>query len=163
MTKSVLFACNMNSVRSPMAAALLRLQNAEGFSVDSAGVYEGGLDPFVEIVMGELDVAMHDHEPKMLNDVDLTGFNVVIALTPEAAVEARFKVTKDIQIAAFADAGSVSAQNMPDFDERFFVGVGGGVRYFTPIGPLRADVAFPLDPRESDRNFQIFIAIGQPF
>ena len=89
MTKSVLFACNMNSVRSPMAAALLRLQNAEGFSVDSAGVYEGGLDPFVEIVMGELDVAMHDHEPKMLNDVDLTGFNVVIALTPEAAVEAR--------------------------------------------------------------------------
>lgn len=81
----------------------------------------------------------------------------------EAAVEARFKVTDEIQIAAFADAGSVSAQNMPDFDERFFVGVGGGVRYFTPIGPLRADVAFPLDPRESDRNFQIFIAIGQPF
>lgn len=81
----------------------------------------------------------------------------------EAAIEARFKVTDDIQIAAFADAGSVSAQNTPDFDEKFFVGVGGGVRYFTPIGPLRADVAFPLDPRESDRNFQIFIAIGQPF
>ncbi|MEM9616974.1 MAG: BamA/TamA family outer membrane protein [Pseudomonadota bacterium] len=81
----------------------------------------------------------------------------------EAAIEARVKVTDTIQIAGFADAGSVSSSTLPDFDEQFFVGVGGGVRYFTPIGPIRADVAFPLNPRESDRNFQIFIAIGQPF
>ncbi|WDI31210.1 low molecular weight phosphatase family protein [Hyphococcus flavus] len=89
MTKSVLFACNMNSVRSPMAAALLRKQAGEAYKVDSAGVYEGGLDPFVEIVMGELGVAMHDHEPKTLDAVDLSKFDVVITLTPEAAVEAR--------------------------------------------------------------------------
>jgi protein-tyrosine-phosphatase len=89
MTKSVLFACNMNSVRSPMAAALLRLQAGDKLKVDSAGVYEGGLDPFVEIVMSELGVAMHDHEPKTLNDVDMSKFDIVIALTPEAAAEAR--------------------------------------------------------------------------
>ncbi len=89
MTKSVLFACNMNSVRSPMGAALLRLQAGEDLRIDSAGVYEGGLDPFVEIVMSEIGVAMHDHEPKTLSDVDLTAFDVIIALTPEAAVEAR--------------------------------------------------------------------------
>lgn len=88
MTQSVLFACNMNSVRSPMAAALLRLKGGDR-RVDSAGVYEGGLDPFVEIVMGEFGVSMEGHEPKTLNDVDLSKVDLIIALTPEAAVEAR--------------------------------------------------------------------------
>lgn len=89
MTQSILFACNMNSVRSPMAAALLRRDGSGDFKVDSAGVYEGGLDPFVEIVMKEFDVAMEDHEPKSLEGVKLKEFDVIITLTPEAAVEAR--------------------------------------------------------------------------
>lgn len=89
MTQSILFACNMNSVRSPMAAALLRRDGTGDFTVDSAGVYEGGLDPFVEIVMKERDVSMEDHEPKSLEGVKLAEFDTVIALTPEAAVEAR--------------------------------------------------------------------------
>jgi protein-tyrosine-phosphatase len=93
MTQSILFACNMNSVRSPMAAALMRLfgQNygQDYGQIDSAGVYEGGLDPFVEIVMKELGVSMASHEPKALGKVDLTRFEAVIALTPEAEREAR--------------------------------------------------------------------------
>ncbi len=94
MKKSVLFACNMNSVRSPMAASLLKLDAGNILRVDSAGVYEGGLDPFVEIVMGQLGVAMQGHEPKTLSDVDLADFDVVIALTPEAAVEARKRLPR---------------------------------------------------------------------
>ncbi|MAW79468.1 MAG: low molecular weight phosphatase family protein [Parvularcula sp.] len=94
MTKSVLFACNMNSVRSPMAAALLRLEAGDRLKVDSAGVYEGGLDPFVEIVMRELGVAMEGHEPKTLSEVDLGNFDVVVALTPEAAIEARKRLPR---------------------------------------------------------------------
>lgn len=89
MTLSILFACNMNSVRSPMAAALLRLLGKGDFTVDSAGVYEGGLDPFVEIVMEELGVSMDAHEPKALSGVDLSKVDLLIALTPEAAFEAR--------------------------------------------------------------------------
>lgn len=81
----------------------------------------------------------------------------------ESAIEARVKLTNELQIAGFADAGSVSARTLPNFGEEFFVGVGGGVRYFTPIGPIRADIAFPLNARDSDRSFQLFIAIGQPF
>lgn len=72
-----------------MAAALLRLRQKGDVKIDSAGVYEGGLDPFVEIVMKELDVEMHDHEPKSIDDVDLTSFNRIIALTPEAATALR--------------------------------------------------------------------------
>jgi protein-tyrosine-phosphatase len=89
LTQTVLFACNMNSVRSPMAAALLRRSGGDRAGVDSAGVYEGGLDPFVEIVMDELGVSMAGHEPKTLAGADLSKFAVVIALTPEAAIEAR--------------------------------------------------------------------------
>ena len=89
MTGSVLFACNMNSVRSPMAAALLRLEGGPGARIDSAGVYEGGLDPFAEIVMRELGASLESHEPKTLANTDLSGFGAIIALTPEAAVEAR--------------------------------------------------------------------------
>jgi translocation and assembly module TamA len=81
----------------------------------------------------------------------------------DAAIEARIRVTDKIQIAGFADAGSVSPSALPNFNEEFFVGVGGGARYFTPIGPIRADIAFPLDRRVSDRGFQILISIGQPF
>ena len=88
-SKNILFACNQNSVRSPMAAALLRLENIDGVQIDSAGVYEGGLDPFVEIVMNELGVDMNVHEPKTLSGVDIMGFDRIIALTPEAAIAIR--------------------------------------------------------------------------
>lgn len=89
MKKNVLFVCNMNSVRSPMAAAILGAENAPGVRVDSAGVYEGGVDPFVGSVLGEIGVSLGDYEPKALSDIDIARFDIVIALTPEAAAEAR--------------------------------------------------------------------------
>ena len=72
-------------------------------------------------------------------------------------------MTQNIQLAAFIDAGSVASSALPNFKEEFFIGYGGGVRYFTPIGPIRVDAAFPLDRREADRAFQIYIALGQAF
>lgn len=89
MVRSVLFACNMNSVRSPMAAALLRAEAGGALKVDSAGVYEGGLDPFVEIVMAEIGASLEGHEPKAMNALDIAGFDLAVVLTPEAAAEAR--------------------------------------------------------------------------
>ena len=89
MVKSVLFVCNMNSVRSPMAAALMRAEAGGAIKVDSAGVYEGGLDPFVGSVMAEIGVSLEGHEPKPLSALDLSKFDLAIVLTPEAAAEAR--------------------------------------------------------------------------
>lgn len=42
-------------------------------------------------------------------------------------------------------------------------GAGLGVRYKLPFGPIRADIAFPLDAREDDAAFQLYISIGQAF
>lgn len=95
MTKSVLFVCNMNSVRSPMAAAILANEARGAVRVDSAGVYEGGLDPFVEGVLGEIGVSLGEYEPKAVSDIRLEGFDLVIALTPEAAAEIRRFLPRD--------------------------------------------------------------------
>ncbi len=92
-------------------------------------------------------------------DGDPVGGRSVI----EGAVETRLKVTDNIQIAGFADAANISADTLPEFDGDYFVGVGGGARYFTPIGPIRVDFAIPLDRRETDSSFQLYISLGQSF
>ncbi len=93
------------------------------------------------------------------DDGDPVGGRSVI----EAALEGRFRVSQNIQLAAFGDAANISADNLPDFSGDYFIGVGGGARYFTPIGPLRVDFAVPLDRRETDSSFQLYISLGQSF
>ncbi len=93
------------------------------------------------------------------SDGDPVGGRSVI----EVSGEMRAKVTDAIQLAAFTDVGNVSSTILPDLKGDYFIGVGGGVRYFTPIGPLRIDVGIPLDRRETDSSFQLFFSIGQAF
>ncbi|HXI87788.1 MAG TPA: BamA/TamA family outer membrane protein, partial [Parvularculaceae bacterium] len=81
----------------------------------------------------------------------------------EAAAEARVLVTHKIQLAAFADSGAVYETARPAFNEKLFIGVGGGVRYISAVGPIRFDVAVPMDRRPNDRAFQIYISLGQAF
>lgn len=81
----------------------------------------------------------------------------------EFAGELRAQVTDTIGAAIFADSGAAYNASVPDFDEPLRLGVGGGLRYFSPIGPIRFDVGFPIDRRESDDPFQIYISIGQAF
>lgn len=78
-------------------------------------------------------------------------------------LELRTKFTDSIGGVAFVDAGSVSDNARPDFDN-LSVGAGVGLRYFTSFGPLRFDVAVPLNEKEElDQNYQFYISIGQAF
>ena len=81
----------------------------------------------------------------------------------EASVEARMRVTPSIGVVAFADAGYVGADAVPSFDERLRVGVGGGLRYITGLGPIRLDVAVPLDRRAGDPSVAFYVGLGQAF
>lgn len=72
-----------------MAAALLKAGAGDRLAVDSAGVYEGGLDPFVEAALAEIGLAAMGHEPKTLDQVRIEDFDVVVALTAQAAEEIR--------------------------------------------------------------------------
>lgn len=80
------------------------------------------------------------------------------------AVEMRWRVTESIGIVPFVDFGSVFENSIPDFGADLFVGTGLGLRYLSPIGPLRLDVGTPVvGKRDSDDVIQIYISIGQAF
>ena len=78
-------------------------------------------------------------------------------------IQARFRVTEHIGIVPFIDGGMVYEEEYPRLFRDFQWGAGLGLRYFTPIGPVRLDVAVPLEKKSDDRGYQIYISIGQSF
>lgn len=82
----------------------------------------------------------------------------------ESSAELRYRFAEHFGVVAFVDGGSAFESTFPDFKEDILFGAGLGLRYFSPIGPLRMDVAFPLDRRaDVDESFQLYISIGQAF
>ena len=81
----------------------------------------------------------------------------------EGSLEARIKVTDTIGIVPFLDAGTAFASSVPDFGERVRVAAGLGLRYYTAIGPVRLDVAFPLDKRKGESAAAMYLSLGQAF
>ncbi len=80
----------------------------------------------------------------------------------EASLEARAKVTEDIGVVGFVDGGYVAADVFPGIED-LRLGAGLGVRYYTGLGPLRLDVAVPLNKRANDPDYAIYAGIGQAF
>ena len=80
----------------------------------------------------------------------------------EASLEARAKVTDDIGVVGFVDGGYVAADVFPGIQD-LRVGAGVGLRYFTALGPLRLDLAVPLNKRAGDPDYAIYVGIGQAF
>lgn len=83
----------------------------------------------------------------------------------EVSGEVRANVTETIGFVVFVDAGRAFADNTPSFSEGLLIGVGTGLRYATPVGPLRLDVGVPVnnDPDDFDDPFQLYISLGQAF
>ena len=78
--------------------------------------------------------------------------------------EVRVRITDTIGIVPFVEGGNVYVDMLPDvIDFDFRYGAGLGLRYYTAIGPLRLDVAVPLDRRKTDDPFQFYISLGQAF
>ena len=85
--QAVLFACGMNSVRSPMVASLLHEMFPHAIYVGSAGVRKGELDPFAIEVMAEIGHDIRKHRPmtfEELEDWEGLNFDLIITLSPEA-------------------------------------------------------------------------------
>ena len=85
--QAVLFACGLNSVRSPMAAALLKQMRGGSLYVGSAGVRKGELDPFAIAAMEEIGIDIQAHRPmtfEELEDLEGLNFDLIITLSPEA-------------------------------------------------------------------------------
>ena len=85
--QAVLFACGLNSVRSPMAAGLFRQLLGPETHVASAGVRKGELDPFAVAVLEEQGVDIAKHKPvtfEELEDWEGLNFDLIVTLSPEA-------------------------------------------------------------------------------
>ena len=88
--QAVLFACGLNSVRSPMAAGLLKQMLGGGgrsLYISSAGVRKGELDPFAAAAMEEVGIDIKGHRPitfEELEDLEGLNFDLIVTLSPEA-------------------------------------------------------------------------------
>jgi len=81
----------------------------------------------------------------------------------EASLEARIRVTDTIGVVPFSDAGGAFGGSFSNFEDELFTSAGIGLRYYTGIGPIRVDFAFPLDRRPGDASFAFYLGIGQAF
>ncbi|UWR24194.1 autotransporter assembly complex protein TamA [Sulfitobacter sp. S190] len=77
--------------------------------------------------------------------------------------EVRVQATDSIGVVAFADAGYIGEEEFYDGSGEWHSGAGLGLRYNTPIGPIRLDVAVPTSGPSVDEDFQVYIGIGQAF
>lgn len=81
---AVLFACTLNSVRSPMAAGLMQHLYGRFVYIDSVGVRSGDIDPFAVEAMDEIGIEIGRHKPKRFEDLEDTSFDLIVTLSPEA-------------------------------------------------------------------------------
>ena len=108
----------------------------------------GSVRGFAYQTAGPLD---RDHNP-------LGGVSLI-----EANLELRQRIGESWGVVAFVDAGSAYETLYPNFKPAPRVGAGLGVRYYTDFGPIRADVAVPLNRRPSDDWFGLYVSLGQAF
>ena len=88
---TVLFVCSMNSVRSPIAAALARQAFPGRVIARSVGVNGGKADAFVHEVMEEIGIDMSVHTPHILDELVANHFDLVITLSDDAPEAVRRK------------------------------------------------------------------------
>ena len=111
--RAVLFACGLNAVRSPMAAALLQQMFGRAIYVGSAGVQKGELDPFAVAAMEELGLDIARHKPmtfEEMEDWEGLNFDLIITLAPEAhhkALELTRTIAADVEYWPTPDPSAV--------------------------------------------------------
>ena len=111
--QAVLFACGLNSVRSPMAMGLFRQLVGPTIYVGSAGVRKEELDPFAVAVMEEVGADISKHKPMTFEELDEwegLNFDLIVTLAPEAhhkALELTRTLAADVEYWPTADPTAI--------------------------------------------------------
>lgn len=92
------------------------------------------------------------------DDRESIGGNGLVLLN----IEYRFPLFSAVGGTVFVDSGNVW-RDWRDIDGRFRNALGVGVRYLSPIGPLRLDVGFKLDRQPGESGFEVHFSFGNPF
>jgi translocation and assembly module TamA len=163
--------------RSVLAARGL-LGTAEGASVDGLPpdqrFYGGGsssirgypfqsVGPYFPILSYCPSTPAKGSPPCVQNIVGDTTYPIGSTTISAGTVEFRQRFGQNFGAAFFVDGGHVGP-SLTLSPTNLFVGVGTGLRYYTPIGPIRLDFAVPLKRYDSDPEaFQIYVGLGQAF
>lgn len=98
---------------------------------------------------------------QQLGPKDINGDPIGGRSMNEAALEARYRFG-NFGVAGFVDAGQVYESSIPKFDDwRFGLGIGG--RFYTNFGPVRLDLATPLNRKQGESKISVYVSIGQAF
>jgi protein-tyrosine-phosphatase len=120
--QAVLFACGLNSVRSPMAAALLRQMRGAPLYAASAGVRTAELDPFAVAAMEEIGIDIAGHRPitfEELEDLEGLNFDLIVTLSPEAhhkALALTHRLAAEVEYWPTADPADVEGNRAQRLD-----------------------------------------------
>jgi protein-tyrosine-phosphatase len=120
--QAVLFACGLNSIRSPMAAQLLRQLSGNAIYVGSAGVRRGELDPFAVAAMDEAGLDISKHRPMTFEELEEwegLNFDLIVTLSPEAhhrALELTRTMAADVEYWPTADPSAVEGSREQRLD-----------------------------------------------
>ena len=79
------------------------------------------------------------------------------------SLELRQQLFGAVSVVPFVDGGQVFEASYPDFEDDLQYGAGLGLRYETGFGPLRLDVAVPVNGRDTDPDYAFYISLGQSF
>jgi len=108
--------------------------------------------------------SVRGYEYQSLGPLDDDGDPVGGRSAVELGFETRFRLSDSFGIVPFLEGGNVFDDEVPDPGNELQWATGLGVRYFTPVGPLRLDVAFPIDRRAGvDDRFEFYVSLGQAF
>jgi translocation and assembly module TamA len=108
--------------------------------------------------------SVRGYEYQKAGPLDADGHPVGGSSVLETGLELRWRMTDSVGIVPFVEGGNVYGEQTPDFGEDLFWAAGLGFRYFTIAGPIRLDVATPLNGREGiDDEYQIYVSLGQAF
>ena len=81
----------------------------------------------------------------------------------ETGIEARIRIGESFGVVPFLEGGTAYSGQFLDSGESLRWAAGLGLRYYTAVGPLRFDIAFPLNDRPRDEDFEFYVSIGQAF
>ncbi len=81
----------------------------------------------------------------------------------EIGSEMRFRVTDTVGLVTFIEGGRVTEDLSASGNEKFLFAAGVGARYYTAVGPLRVDIGVPINGRDKDDMFQLYLSLGQAF
>lgn len=107
--------------------------------------------------------SVRGYRERFIGPLDDNGDPVGGRQAAEAGIELRSRIYGDFGAVAFLEGGAVSRDLGARFESGLQSAAGVGLRYYSPVGPIRADIATPLDPRREDDPFQLYFSIGQAF